>query len=105
MEHNLFEKPVRIFVGLNFPGEIETVAQAFAFLNDWPTGRRGPAHTLALNTCRGAIERTVEAKTARKAFESFARVARILAPEVSDVVAAEAMQAAAARTPPGARRR
>ena len=88
MKHDLFEEPVRIYVGLNFRKEVESVAEAYAFLNDWPPDQRNSDHTTALRACRAALLGEIDPETARGTFRAFARRAGILAPEADDIVAA-----------------
>jgi len=80
VQQDRFERPVRIWVGLSFPREIETVSEAYAFLVDWPEGKRNAAHASAIHACRAALGREGEARTAQAAFMAFARRARIIAP-------------------------
>lgn len=80
VQQDRFERPVRIWVGLSFPRDIETVAEAYAFLVDWPEPKRNGAHSPALEACRAALTREGEARTAQAAFMTFARRARIIAP-------------------------
>jgi hypothetical protein len=88
MEYSDFEEPVPVFVGLGYLTRVETVAQAYALLSDWPYDQRGPAHSVALNACKAALAREVDAETARSTFAAFARKKGILAPEPDPVVAA-----------------
>ncbi|WP_442580219.1 DUF982 domain-containing protein [Mesorhizobium sp. ASY16-5R] len=81
-----FTQPVSIFVGLGFPHDVGTPTEAYRILNEW-TGSRGPTHAMALNVCRLAIAGEVDADTARLAFEAFARVRGILAPDAMVEVA------------------
>lgn len=100
METNVFERSVWIYVGLNVEREITTVAQAYAFLHDWPVQQRGVAHSLATKACKAALLGEIEAETARDAFSAFARRAGILAPELDVVIAAHALSRSGNR--PGA---
>jgi len=90
MENNVFEEPVFIVVGLGFPREVSTVAEAYAILSEWPHHRRGKAHDRAMKVLRAALDGSVDAQTARSSFVAFARKTGMLMPE-SDVVAAQAM--------------
>ncbi|MBP0441355.1 DUF982 domain-containing protein [Tianweitania sediminis] len=86
--HDLrFEQPVSIFVGLGFPSSIESVEDAYRILNDWD-GRRGPAHSAALNACRAAIHGEIEPETVRGIFTAFAKAHGIIVP---DAVGAETL--------------
>jgi hypothetical protein len=88
MEHNLFQQPVRILVGLGFPAEIRTVKEAYALLSDWPSSRRNSAHTTALNACRAALANEIDAETARATLVAFAKRQDLLAPESEGSIAA-----------------
>ena len=70
-----FFSPVRIVLG---PGhrveEIDSVAEAMAFLKNWPVGRRGPVYLCAVNCCSAAMAGQMSAEEARKSFSSFARI-------------------------------
>lgn len=88
MMHDVFEEPVRIYIGLNFRKEVRRVAEAYAFLNDWPPEQRSAAHATALKACRAALTGEIDAETARGTFSAFARRVGILAPELDDIVAA-----------------
>jgi hypothetical protein len=86
-----FERPVAIFVGLGFPREVDSVLEAYQVLTEWPSGSRGPAHGMALDSCRAALTDEVDGEAVRAAFEAFARERGILAP---DALAQSAMAAA-----------
>jgi len=88
METNTFEAPVSIIVGLGFPTQISSVAEAYALLSEWPHGRRDSTHAVALKTCRAALDGMIEAETARSTFVAFARKTGILLPENQSVIAA-----------------
>lgn len=87
MEHNLFEHPVTIIVGLGVPAGIRSVKEAYAMLNEWPPSKRDRAHAIALNACRAALAGEIDAETARGAFVAFARRADLLASVPEGVVA------------------
>lgn len=88
MQQAKFETAVTILVGLGFPAKIQTVQEAYALLEDWPTSRRDTAHAVALKACRAALSGEIEAETARGLFVAFARKHDLLAPEPHGVVAA-----------------
>ncbi|MGN6464780.1 MAG: DUF982 domain-containing protein [Rhizobiaceae bacterium] len=90
METNLFEEPVTIFSGLGIPTKVETVAEAFSVLVDWPGWKRDSAHQIALKACRAALAGDIDAETVRSTFVAFARRSAILVPEIDEVVAARA---------------
>jgi hypothetical protein len=79
--HDLrFEQPVSIFVGLGFPSSIDSVEGAYRVLNDWD-GRRGPAHSAALNACRASLNGEIEPETVRGIFAAFAKAHGIVVPD------------------------
>ena len=78
MNTNTFKQPVPIFVGLGFPHQVESVAEAHQILSDWPAASRGFDHAMTLDACRSALAGDVDAETARAAFERFARRRGIL---------------------------
>jgi hypothetical protein len=88
MEHNLFDEPVRILVGLGFPTEIRSAKEAYALLNDWPSSSRNAAFTTALNACRAALAGEIDAETARSTFVAFARRHDLLVPEPEAAISA-----------------
>jgi hypothetical protein len=89
MEHNLFERPVTVFVGLGFPTAVSSVQEAYALLNEWPPSKQNSAHTVALNACRAALAGEIDAETARGMFLAFARRSDLLAPEGETIVASQ----------------
>jgi hypothetical protein len=80
MENNVFEEPVTLFVGLGFPTQVKTVAEAYALLGEWHSSKTDPARTLAINACRAALSGEIEAQTARGLFVAFAHKHDLLAP-------------------------
>lgn len=92
MENNVFEEPVPIIVGLGFPTKVETVAETYALLSEWPYERRDRTHGVALKSCKAALDGLIDAETARGAFLLFARKNGILMPDPSPVIAAQAME-------------
>lgn len=91
MEDDRFDEPVRIFVGLNFHREISSVGEAHAFLTEWPERQRWPSHTSALKACKATLSGEADVEATRAAFATFADRMGILAPEVDDVIAAQAV--------------
>ncbi len=79
MDMSPFRAPVRLRVDGKFV-EIETLAEAEAFLHAWPASRCGPVYACALRGCEAARAGAMKLDDARKAFESFARITGILAP-------------------------
>ncbi|MER9236026.1 DUF982 domain-containing protein [Mesorhizobium sp. M0622] len=79
MDRLQFFSPVRISRGHGRPvEEIDSVAEAMAFLRKWPAGRRGPVYQCAVNCCAAAMAGRMSAEEARKAFTGFARITRLL---------------------------
>lgn len=85
-----FDEPVFVFVGLGFPRSITSVADAHAFLCDWPQSKRDAAHAVALAACLDTLAGARTAQEARRLFTAFARRNRILAPATGGLVAARA---------------
>lgn len=71
-----FEKPVRVWVGLGFPRQLNTVVDAYQFLNEWCGN--SPEQRAAIRTCKAALAGDVDAETARGVFLAFARKKDIL---------------------------
>lgn len=71
-----FEKPVRVWVGLGFPRQINTVVDAYQFLLDWCGN--SPEQKAAMRACKAALAGDVDADTARGVFVAFARKKDIL---------------------------
>ena len=70
---------VRLSRGTGHPvEEIDNVADAMAFLREWPVGRRGPVYRCALNCCAAAMAAQMSAEEARKSFAGFARITGLL---------------------------
>lgn len=80
MDRLQFFSPVRVVRGPGYPAEdVESVAEAMTFLQQWPVGRRGPVYRCALNCCAAAMAAQMSAEEARKSFAGFARITGILA--------------------------
>jgi hypothetical protein len=71
-----FEKPVRIWVGLGFPRQINTVVDAYQFLLDWCGS--SSEQRAAMRACKAALAGDVDADTARGVFVAFVRKKDIL---------------------------
>ena len=71
-----FEEPVRVWVGLGFPRQINTVVDAYQFLLDWCGN--SPEQKAAMRACKAALAGDVDADTARGVFVAFARKKDIL---------------------------
>ncbi|WP_366664770.1 DUF982 domain-containing protein [Mesorhizobium sp.] len=87
MDRSSFEKPVTILTGLGNPTRIESAAEAYALLSDWPAASRTAAHDIAAKACRAAMDGEIDAETARATFMAFARRNDLLAPQTSTRVA------------------
>jgi hypothetical protein len=93
MNRSVFEQPVWVFAGLNFPLPLESASQAHSFLLNAPGHLRGPGYSGAANACLAAIRDEVDAETARAAFVAYADRNGILIPEADDLIAASAIGA------------
>ena len=71
-----FEKPVRVWVGLGFPRQLNTVADAYQFVTDWCGN--SPEQRAAIRACKAALTGDVDAETARGVLIAFARRKDIL---------------------------
>lgn len=71
-----FETPIRIWVGLGFPRQLNTVADAYQFAVDWCGN--SPEQKAAIRACKAALVGDIEAETARGVFVAFARKKDIL---------------------------
>lgn len=71
-----FEKPVRVWVGLGFPRQLNTVADAYQMLLNWCGN--SPEQKAAIRACKAALAGDVDAETARGIFLAFARKKDIL---------------------------
>lgn len=90
MDRLQFLSSVRLARGSEHPvEEIENVADALAFLREWPVGRRGPVYRCALNCCSAAMAAQMSAEEARKSFAGFARITGLLIDGGPAPVAAE----------------
>lgn len=98
MDHEVFGKPVRVLTGTGVPREIGSAFEVHVFLSEVPCDRQDPEYHIARRACVAAMEKGgVDPETARAAFVRFAEQAGFLAPEVDDVVAAQAAGAASDR--------
>jgi hypothetical protein len=71
-----FEKPVRVWVGLGFPRQLNTVVDAYQFVLDWCGN--SPEQKAAIRACKAALAGDVDAETARGVLVAFARKKDIL---------------------------
>jgi len=83
-----FDKPVRVWVGLGFPRQINTVVDAYQFLLEWCGN--SPGQKAAIRACKAALVGDVDAETARGVFVAFARKKDILFKD--DMIPAAAMK-------------
>lgn len=94
MDRASFDKPVTILTGLGTPTKIESAAEAYALLAEWPATSRTAAHDIAAKACRAALEGEIDAETARATFVAFARRNDLLAPQTNGMVAGESVAGA-----------
>lgn len=71
-----FEKPIRVWVGLGFPRQLNTVVDAFQFAMEWCGN--SPEQRAAIRACKAALSGDIDAETARGVFAAFARKKDIL---------------------------
>ncbi|MET3594485.1 hypothetical protein ABID26_003893 [Mesorhizobium shonense] len=71
-----FEKPIRVWVGLGFPRQLNTVTDAYQFSVDWCGN--SPEQKAAIRACKAALVGDIDAETARGVFVAFARRKDIL---------------------------
>ena len=88
MEQEFFDRSVPVLVGMGYLTHVRSVSHAHALLSDWPGGQPGSAHAMALEACKAAMAGALDAGTARRLFETFARRKDILAPDASPPAAA-----------------
>lgn len=74
-----FKKPIRVWVGLGFPRQLNTVVDAYQFVVDWCGN--SPEQKAAIRACKAALAGDVDAETARGVFVVFARKKDILVEE------------------------
>ncbi|MER9617339.1 DUF982 domain-containing protein [Mesorhizobium sp. M0207] len=94
MHRASFDKPVTILTRLGTPTKIESAAEAYAPLAEWPATSRTTAHDIAAKACRAALEGEIDAETARATFVAFARRNDLLAPQTNGMVAGESVAGA-----------
>ena len=74
-----FDRPVRVTNHLaGTVQEILSLEDALYFMDEWPEVRRGTIYTTARRACHGAWDGHYPLDAARRAFEGWARSARIL---------------------------
>ncbi|WP_276122056.1 DUF982 domain-containing protein [Pararhizobium qamdonense] len=86
MKPDMFDKPVKILLGLGIPTEVNSVMHAYQILMEW-RNQHDPARELALKACRAALIGDIDAQTARAVFVAFAERHDLLAPETGGLLA------------------
>ena len=81
-----FLKPVHVWVGLGFPRQLNTVADAYQFAADW--SGNSPEQRAAIRACRAALAGDIDTETARGVFTAFARKKDILIEDMTRSVTA-----------------
>lgn len=71
-----FLKPVVVWIGLGFPRQLNTVADAYQFASEW--GGNSPEQRAAVRACKAALAGDIDTETARGVFMAFARKKDIL---------------------------
>lgn len=94
-----FETPVAVSVGMGSRLEIRTLMEMHRFLQDWPPSRRTSVYSTAIRACEAARQGHLTAEQARRAFESFAKCHQILWPEMSAMIADQALHGTPASHP------
>lgn len=74
-----FDTPIRVWVGLGFPRQLNTVADAYQFAMEWCGN--SPEQKAAVRACKAALVGDVDLETARGIFVAFARKKDILLEE------------------------
>ncbi len=74
----MFGRPLYVRDGHRVVRELDCLADALAFLRDWPESRRGPIYQSALRACQAAYEHRLHLDGARNAVKCFARSAGVL---------------------------
>ncbi|MCM2505354.1 DUF982 domain-containing protein [Aureimonas altamirensis] len=95
MEYDVFQVPVRVFFGIGVPRDIVTVTQAYAWLQNCRTVHRTEVHVAAVQACKAAFAKQVNAETVRRSVARFAERSGLMVPDM-DVAPATA----GIKTPP-----
>ncbi|WP_052195110.1 DUF982 domain-containing protein [Aureimonas altamirensis] len=82
MEYDVFQVPVRVFFGIGVPRDIVTVTQAYAWLQNCRTVHRTEMHVAAVQACKAAFAKQVNAETVRRSVARFAEHSGMLVPDV-----------------------
>ena len=80
-----FDKPLVVFVGLDFLRQIDTVAEAQELLTEWPQRRRGSAYAAAVQSCEGACRGSASIEQARRSVQWLCHSVNMLAPEADPI--------------------
>ena len=72
-----FEKPVRVWVGLGFPRQLNSVVDAYQFAMEYCGN--SPEQRAAMRACKAALAGDVDAETARSVFVAFAKKKGLIA--------------------------
>ena len=72
-----FERPVRVWVGLGFPRQLNSVVDASQFALEYCGN--GPEQRAAIRACKAALAGDVDAETARSVFVAFAKKKGLIA--------------------------
>jgi hypothetical protein len=71
-----FERPVRVWVGLGFPRQLNTVVDAYQFVTQWCGN--SPEQKAAIRACKAALAGEMDAETVRGMLIQFAKRKDIL---------------------------
>ena len=71
-----FERPIRVWVGLGFPRQLNSVVDAYQFVTDWCGN--SPEQKAAIRACKAALAGEIDAETARGIVVHFARKKDVL---------------------------
>ncbi|HEV2503652.1 MAG TPA: DUF982 domain-containing protein [Mesorhizobium sp.] len=74
-----FKNPLRVWVGLGFPRQLNSVVDAYQFVTDWCGN--SPEQKAAIRACKAALTGDVDAETARRVVIQFAKKKNILVEE------------------------
>ncbi|TPK75326.1 DUF982 domain-containing protein [Mesorhizobium sp. B2-3-3] len=74
-----FTKPIRVWVGLGFPRQLNTVVDAYQFAMDYCGN--SPEQRAAIRACKAALTGDIDAETARGVFVAFAEKKGLVADE------------------------
>ncbi|PSJ54999.1 DUF982 domain-containing protein [Kumtagia ephedrae] len=78
MPDKRFDRPIYVRNGTYLVQEIADLQDALYFLEDWPENRRGTIYETARRACCAAWDGHYPLDAARKAFEGWARMTKIL---------------------------